>query len=402
GKFDYGTDAGVLMCLDEKTGKVLYQYASPRLPRAEYLLDWPGASQCGSPLIEQDRLWFCNNRCEVICLDIGPLLTRTGKPKVVWKVDIRAEFGVVPRAVMIQSNASHCSVAGYQDLIYVNTTNSKGFKNVPAPNAPSLICFQKMDGKVKWKDSSPGNNLIDVQHGSPLVMQVSGNPQVIMGQGDGWMRGFDALTGEVLWKFDFNLKTLPQVKRMPFKGNNIVAMPVSHDGRVYFATGVHYELGEVPGRLCCIDPTKRGDISSEIIDSNGKVSPNPASGLFWEYLGANNRTPDLMHAALSSVVIHSGLVFAADTSGVLHCVDAKTGKGIWTHDFMSYPMSSPLIVGNKVYAGAESTFCIFELARQKKVLAEYELDFVLESGPVFANDVLYLMTRDKLTAIRER
>ena len=111
------------MCFDERDGKFLYQYVSPRLPEGREV-DWPGSSQSASPLIEKDRLWFCNNRCEVICLDIAPLLARTGAPKVVWKVDMPGQFGVVPRAVMIGSNTSHCSIAAYRDLIYVNTTNA--------------------------------------------------------------------------------------------------------------------------------------------------------------------------------------------------------------------------------------------------------------------------------------
>jgi hypothetical protein len=185
-------DASVLMCFRERDGEFLYQYVSPRLPEGRRY-DWPDASLASSPLIEGDRLWFCNNRCEVICLDIAPLLAESGTPRVVWKVDMRSEFGVVPRGVMIGSHASHCSIASYGELIYVNTTNAAGYDGIPAPEAPSLICFEKRTGRVRWQDNSPGEKILDVQHGSPLVIEIDGKGQVVMGQGDGWGRGFDAL-----------------------------------------------------------------------------------------------------------------------------------------------------------------------------------------------------------------
>ena len=63
-------DAAVLVCVEEKTGKVLYRYFSPRLDPAGYD-QWK--SMACSPLIEGERMWFTTNRCEVVCLDIGPL-----------------------------------------------------------------------------------------------------------------------------------------------------------------------------------------------------------------------------------------------------------------------------------------------------------------------------------------
>ena len=53
--------------------------------------------------------------------------------------------------------------------------------------------------------------------------------------------------------------------------NQIIATPVIDDGRVYIATGQDPEYGEGAGRLWCIDPTKRGDVSPEmVVDKDGK------------------------------------------------------------------------------------------------------------------------------------
>lgn len=393
-------DSSVLACFDEKSGQLLYQYVSPRLPERRPQ-DWPSTPQCGSPLIEKDRLWFCNNRCEVICLDIAPLLARSGEPKVVWKVDLRAQFSVYPVVAMISRNITHCSVAVYQDFIYVNTTNGKDYRGIPAPDAPSLICFDKHTGVAKWQDNSPGNQILDVQHGSPLVANINGQPQVIMGQGDGWIRSFDALTGKLLWKFDFAEK---KIKRGPKvlinRVNNLVAMPVLYEGRIYFACGHDYEYGVSQGRLCCIDPAKRGDLSRVLIDDQGQVAANLNSGLVWEYLGKSNELSEALRCTLTSVVVHKGLVFVTDIEGLFHCVDAHTGKGVWIHSLEGDGLGSPLIVGDKIYATSNTRLAIFKVSRDRELITSYDSNDYIESGLTFANGTLYLMTRNKLFAIQ--
>lgn len=396
-------DGGVLMCFDKETGQFLYQYLSPRLSEGRDF-DWPSSSQAGSPLIENDYLWFCNTRCEVVCLDIGPLIRRKGDPAVVWKVDLRGQFGVVPQAVMIGCNSVQCSVAEFRDWIYVNTTNAvaAGRHRVPEPNAPSLLCLEKKTGQVKWQDNSPGANLLDVQYGSPLVAEVGGQAQVIMGQGDGWMRGFDALTGEVLWKFDINHKGPERgMLRGDDRRSDLVAAPVFHQGRIYFAIGRHIEVDPGSGRLCCVDPTRRGDISSQIVGENGQVALNPNSGLIWEYLNAGEGDGRLMHRSLSSVVVHKGLVFAPDVTGLLHCVDAATGEGVWIHDLKDNLFGSPIIMVDTLYLGTEDGVSIFNVDRKKQILAERATPTPVESTPACANGALYVMTRDRLYAIKK-
>ncbi len=401
-------DASVLMCFRERDGKLLYKYVSPRLPRQSSSTDsgdWPITSLASSPLIERDRLWFCTNRCEVICMDIAPLKSGVGEPRIVWKVDMRRELGVVPAGVMIGSHASHCSITAYQDLIYVNTTNSARYDRIPAPESPSLVCFQKQTGAVRWKDNSPGKNILNCQHGSPLVIELMGRAQVIMGQGDGWVRGFDALTGESLWQFDINPKAAePGYRHGPkfITRSDLVAMPVFHMNRVYFAVGRHLENCSGQGRVCCIDPSKRGDISSELDDGAGGGRPNPNSGLVWEYLGEGKSEEERMNRTLASVVIHKGLVIAVDASGFVHCLDARNGKPFWRHDTFAAIYSSPLIVGGSVYvANQDGKVSIFELAREKRLIATHSTNDAIESGLVYANSALFVMTRDTLYAIGE-
>jgi hypothetical protein len=110
---------------------------------------------------------------------------------------------------MIPGHNNLGSPAIDKELLFAPTGNGvdvdhPGATMVRAPDAPSLVCFNKLTGKVVWKDNSPGKDIYGGNHASPLV--VSGKVQVIQPQADGWVRSFDSLTGKLIWKFDTNYK----------------------------------------------------------------------------------------------------------------------------------------------------------------------------------------------------
>jgi outer membrane protein assembly factor BamB len=393
-------DRAVLACFRAADGKFLYQYASPRLADPLDFGDWPHQSQSGSPLIEGDRLWFKNNRAEVICLDIGPLRTGTGPAREVWKVDLIKEYGIRPNAYMIPGPDTHGSPAGYKDFLYVHTNNGTGpdHSRPTSADAPSLVCLRKDTGKPVWKDASPGKGLLYGQFSSPLVVEVGGTAQAIVPQGDGWVRAFDALTGKPLWQFDLNTADTAPVERHHERYG--MATPVYAGGRVYVSLGRFPEACSGPGRLCCLDPTKRGDISSELRTADGNRKPNPNSGLVWEYAKPAAKGEPGMGLTLSPVAVAGGLVIAADMNGFVHCLDEKTGRLQWTEDVKSLVYGSPLVADGKVYvANDDGDVRIFELAARKKVLARHEMRQVIDAGPVYAGGTLYVLTRDALFAI---
>lgn len=147
-------DASVLMCFRESDGKFLWQYVSPRSTRGRHE-DWPKHSM-GTPLVDGDRLWLNTNRCEPLCLDIGPLKKGTGEPGVVWKVDMRKDQGVFPNSAGMADGFGP-SPALYKDWIYVVTSNGvdEEHVNVPAPEAPSLVCFEKAPEKCSGRTILP-------------------------------------------------------------------------------------------------------------------------------------------------------------------------------------------------------------------------------------------------------
>src|SRR5262249_26179223 len=93
-----------------------------------------------------------------------------------------------------------------------------------------------------------------------------------------------------------------------------------------------------------------------------KAVPNPNSALIWEFVSCGKRFEDNMHRTCGSVAVSKDLVIAADYSGVVHCLDAKTGKRHWSYDTPRRIHASPLIVDDKLYvANEEADIVVFEL-----------------------------------------
>lgn len=422
-------DAAVLTCLRETDGKLLYRYISPRMPGGR-VHDWPLSGMNCSPLIEGDRMWFTTNRCEVVCMDIVPLRRGEAPPRELWRLDMMQHLGVFPRAPSM-GLAHLCSIASYKDLIYVITGNGvdETSTKVNVPEAPSVICLRSANGEVVWQDNSPGANISVGQWSSPLVIDQGDRGQVVTAQGDGWLRSFEALTGKLIWKFDINYKTSTLVLGGRGTKNDCSATPMLYDGKIYVASGQQAHHGEGVGRLVCIDPSKTGDISSELaVDADGRPLPeariqtvdpdkgqrsipNPNSGLVWEYVNADRNGngkldfEEQFHRTLGNVAIKNDLLFVTDLSGLTHCLDAQTGKLHWTYDTLAANYASPLIVGDKVFiADEDGDIAIFRLSAGPDgnvPLAEINMGNSVYCSPIYANGTLYVANHHHLFAIQD-
>ncbi len=420
---------GMLKCFRVADGQQVYEFLSPPLAHRHQGSDWHGLGS--SPLIEGDRLWIATNRGEVHCLDIGPLIRGDGPPRELWKLDLIKTFEPFQR-VPIMGPPRPCSIgASWKGRIFVTINNgiSEDHMSVPKPDAPSLVCLDKDTGEVHWQDNSPDANILVTQFSSPTVAEIAGQMQVIVPQSDGWVRAFDPESGGKLWEFDINPKASVYMLSGRSNRNSLLGNAVVYEGRVYIASGLDPDQGEGVGRLVCIDPTKRGDVSSELaVDAHDKplsrrrtqaVDPkagekaisNPNSALIWEFMSCGKKFEEVMHRSMSSVAVAKGLVIAADAAGLVHCFDAKTGQRHWSHDTFAAVWASPLIVDDKVYVGDEDgDVSVFGLSSDPNVamkpeanahapLAEINMGNSVYTSPCFANGTLYVANRNMLFAI---
>jgi outer membrane protein assembly factor BamB len=433
-RYPASVDLGCLLAFDRSDGRFLWQHSVEKL--STRMLDYPKQGICCTPLVEGDRLWVVTNRGQVVCLDTegfrdgqndGPFQSEPSEAPdesdVIWTFDMMGRLGSV------QHQMACCSVTSAGRLLLASTSNGVDAEDrqVAAPRAPSFIALDKQTGELVWADSSPGENILDGQWGSPAFAVLGGLAQAIFPGGDGWLYSFlaepaDQGKPKLLWKFDCNPKTSDWERG---DRNFLIATPVIDDGRVYLATGRDPEEGEGQGDLWCIDPTKRGDVSAElVVDRQGNpvpprrtqavdaeagetVRPNPSSAALWHYRGhdangdGQHDFEETMHRALGMVAVKDGLLVIGDFAGLVHCLDAKTGRLLWTHDMLAAIWGSPLVADGKIYLGDEDgDLAVFELAPKRNLLAENSMENSVYSAPVVAHNVLYISTRSHLVAIR--
>jgi outer membrane protein assembly factor BamB len=424
-------DKGVMLCFRESDGKLLWASIHDKLP-AGRVNDWPTEGICSSPVVEGKRLYYVSNRCEVICAGTegkpDPKSPTKVSPDVLWHYDMIKELNVFPH------NLSTCSPLIVGDLLFVVTSNGvdEGHINIPQPKAPSFICLNKKDGKLKWQSNLPSVKLVEAQqsgkavdirelvnkgevlmHGqwsNPVYAEANGKAQVIFPGGNGWLYSFVPDTGELIWQFNCNPKDSFYVLGPAATRNDFVATPIVYDNKVYIGVGQDPEHKEGVGHLWCIDITKKGDVSPVNDNFDPKADVNKNSALVWHFGGFKPQSKEgkekrnyYFGRTLSTCAVHDGLLYVGELAGILHCLDAKTGQQYWEHDMTAATWSSPYCVDGKVYMGNEKGFLlIFAEGKAKKLIREIDMETKVAATPVAANGVLYVMTENKLYAIEKK
>ncbi len=436
-------DRGVFLCLDEETGRLRWQLVVPKRDEDAYM-DWPNMGMSSTATVEDDRVYLVDNRGAVLCLDANGLAngndgpfrdeaaymtppSTNGTPRqvigaetrpeplrppadgkqlqpgpldadILWKFDLVADAGIWPH------DAAHSSILIHGNYIYLNTANGvdNTHKRIRAPDAPSLIVLDKHTGRLVARDDE--HLAPEVFHNTwaaPSLAKVDGRPLIFFCGGNGVvyafepvarsLRGNEAATLPVaklkkVFQFDFD-PNAPKTNVHRYSSNrrespsNIYGMPVFDRDHLYVAGGGDLWWGKNEAWLKCIDATKTGDITT--------------NGCVWSY--------PLAKHVMSTPAVMDDLVFIADCGRTFHCVDAKSGQPLWTHEIKGEAWASPLVADGKVYLGTRSgSFYVFAASREKKVLAELELGNPISATATTANGVLYVATMRDLYAVQKQ
>ena len=377
-------DRGVVMCFRESDGEFLWQMTHAKLASGR-VNDWPEQGVCSSPAVVGNHVYYVSNRAEVVAVDAegfrdgendGPFQDEEATSEidgdVIWKLDMYEDLGVFPH------NMAATSPLVVGDILFVNTSNGvdESHINIPSPRSPSFLALDRHSGEILWEDNSPADGILHGQWASPAYGVIHGKEQAVFAGGDGWIRSFEAKSGDLIWKFDCNPKD-SEWKQGRGDRNNIIATPVIFDDKVFVAVGQDPEHGEGIGHLWAIDATKTGDVTQ--------------TGVVW-------RHP--FRRTISTVAIHEGILYAVNFSGFFHALDVKTGKMLWEYDTLAAVWGSPYVVDGKVMLGDEDgDLTVMKTGRVKEVLSEVNFGNTIYSTPVVANGVLYIMTRSHLYAI---
>ena len=408
-------DRGVLLCLNEADGSLKWQLAVPRIKDPDDVnRDEPLIGICSPPTVEGDRVYAVTNRFEVVCLDLdgqangndGPYqgegrhMVPAGTPPlevtatdadIIWLVDLYADIGTYTH------DSAHASILLDGPFLYVNMCNAVDNTHVTIrrPNAPSLIVLDKKTGRLVAKDDEGiGPNIFHSTWSSPALGEIAGEKRVFFGGGNGVCYAFEALKPPVptgpatalkrVWRFDCD-PTAPKENIRDYWKNKvespstIMSMPVFHNNRIYVTVGGDMWWGKEKVWLQCIDATQSGDITD--------------SALLWSH--------PLDKHSCSTPSISDGLAFAADCAGKVHCIDAETGQGYWSHELRKGIWGSTLVADGKVYVGSRAgDFLVFAADKEKRILALAQFDDPICTAPVAANGVLYVTTMKELYALK--
>jgi outer membrane protein assembly factor BamB len=379
-----GGDRGVLMAFREATGEFMWQATFEKLASGR-ANDWPFQGIASSPLIQRGVAYFTTNRGQIIAADLegfhdgendGPYkdekLTGPHDPDFLWVFDMMEEVGAFPH------NLANCSPVADGGLLFCSTGNGQdeSHVNVPSPKAPAIIALDIETGTLVWEDNSVGDRVLHGQWSTPAVGEIGGVRQVVHAQGDGWVRGYEAKSGTKLWEFDTN----PKDAVWPKTRNEVISTPVIVDNVVYISNGQDPEHGEGVGHAYAIDATKRGDITQ--------------TGRIWHF--------QKIRRSISTAAVKDGLIYLADFSGFLHCLDAKTGELYWTHDMFAAIWGSPMVIGDKVYLGDEDgDIAVMEHSKTFKLVSEQNMGSSVYATAVPSNGAIFIMNRNQLYALQE-
>ncbi|MBI2807052.1 MAG: PQQ-binding-like beta-propeller repeat protein [Planctomycetes bacterium] len=344
-----------VMCLDEKTGKKIWQHNFPvfHTDIVTSRLGW--TNMAADP--KTGYLYAHGTQGLFMCLD--------GKDgKVVWQRSMGEEYG---------------RVSGYggrvtsplvdEDLAILGMVNSSW--GGQAKGANRYYAFNKLTGQVVWVSEPAG--VKGTYYSVPVIATIKGQRLLICGGSDGSVFAIQVRTGVPVWRYsNFSLSA-------------INSSPVVDGNYVYIGHGEESDGTSVQGRVVCLD-------AGDITDGSPK--------LVWQ--------KDGIHARYASPIIHDGRLYMPDDGSRLYCLDAKTGKQYWKFNYgRGEARGSPVFADGKIYVGEVSAqFHILEPGLKKcKRLDEHffpgvgGVDVELNGTPAIANGKVYFSTTDEIICI---
>jgi outer membrane protein assembly factor BamB len=354
-----------LSCLESETGKELWKHEY-EIEYRDFYHFHSGARN--SPLVDGDRVYVFGVEGNLNCLRVTD-----GKP--VWKVDTKADFGVVQNFFGVG-----CSPAVEGDLLIVQVGGSP--PNSPdmrsgrtRGNGSGIVAFNKYTGKVVYKITD------ELASYSSPVLATIGDRRWCFVFARGGLVGFEPSSGKVDFHFPWRATATESVN---------VCSPVVVGDKVFISEGYDVKHGAV---LLQVRPGGYKEVWSDA-GKRGKV------------LQVHFTTP----------VHHAGYLFGCSSSALgsgakLRCVEFATGKMMWNEDDL--PRTSLMYVdGHFIGLSEDGTLRLIKANSEKyEPLAEAKLrDPADASGapllkhpawaaPILSHGLLYVRGADRLVCL---
>ncbi len=215
-----------IVCLDEKTGKQIWEYAYDR----KYNISYSNGPRA-TPTIDKDTVYLLGAEGDLLALGASD-------GRLIWKKSLPETYKT---ETPIWGYAAHPLV--YGDLLY---TLAGGEGSV-------VVALDKRTGEEKWKALSAS----EVGYCAPSIIEVAGQKQLLIWTADS-LNGLDPLSGKVAWS----------IAHKPSYGMSIAIPQLS--GRRLFASGIG-EVGamfEIGADGKSIQQLWKGNIKSALYSAN--------------------------------------------------------------------------------------------------------------------------------------
>jgi hypothetical protein len=221
-----------------------------------------------------------------------------------------------------------------------------------------LIGLDKGTGKIAWKKDRP----IGTAHATPLLVEHHGQKDILV-PGQNRLTAFDAKSHAEIWRYG--------VGEGPFNGE-IISSPVYGDGIVFLQLWRESKIHAI--RL-----TGQGKPPETVWESK---KPGPVE---------------------SSVLYYRGLLYALMDTGVLVCLDGKTGEELYRNRLGGACNSSPVASDGHIYLSDNDgkTFVV-QAGKEFKLLETNQLDERISASPAITGNWLIYRTDSHLYCIGGR
>src|SRR6266850_2391462 len=253
--------------LDASTGKEVWNIAYATVFQDEW-----GAGPRSTPIIDEDRAYLLSCTGEFRCLNLAD-------GKTIWQTSFERDFGV--KFLGSKANEGTASRRGnngsgviYRETITLPVGNTHG---------ASLVCFNKLNGKVLWKSQND-----EAAYSSFMVANLAGADQIVA----------------------FTADSLLAVK--PADGSLLWRVPLKTDAKRHAASPVIFE------ETVMVNSQTIGLVCERISQDSGGFKATEA----W----ANKP----LKINLATPVELGGFLYSQGVNKDYVCVDARTGKVKWS------------------------------------------------------------------------
>ncbi|OHB86275.1 MAG: quinonprotein alcohol dehydrogenase [Planctomycetes bacterium RBG_16_64_12] len=343
-----GTQLFVLS-VDKNSGKIVFRKQVRYVPGPQYCHPFNSYAS-PSPVVEEGRVYVSFGSPYNGCLD-----SQTGE--VIWE---RTDF------VCNHFRGAGSSPFLYQDLFILHFDGS---------DHQYVVALDKHTGKTVWKtdrsvdfqdlDPATGRPSLDGDYrkafSTPVIADVQGKP-VLISLGSMALYAYEPLTGEELWRVE------------TIGSHSGACRPVVGHGLVFSP------MGSGPGLLLAVRPEGRGVVTD--------------THVAWQYKRTVPRRPSLL--------LVGDLLFMVDDDGVAACLEAKSGKEVWSERLGGNYSASPIYAEGRVYFFDQSgKSTVIEAAPEYRQLAVNHLDEGFMASPAASGSALYLRTKTDLYRIED-